>query len=86
MFDDSGAARSTRETPALASDDPAVARFRACRWHDEIDGGTEYCKHGEVLPYTGRNGFDSRAWCPDCTFYKARRRTRKRTDADRDDF
>ena len=51
-----------------------------------MDGGTEFCKHGEVLPYAGRNGFNPRAWCPECTFYKARRKTRKRDEADLDDF
>ena len=81
MVDDSGAGRSPHEGPAPASD-PAVARFRACRWRDELDGGVEYCKHGEVLPYAGRNGFNPRAWCPDCSFYKARRKTRPRDPAE----
>ena len=85
MFDDSGAERSGDGAPAPAPD-AAVARFRACRWHDETDGA-EYCKHPEVLPYAGRNGFSPPAWCPDCTFYKARRKTRKRDDfADLDAF
>ena len=85
MFDDSGAEESPPETPA-AAEDAAVARFRACRWHDEVDGGAEFCKHGEVLPYAGRNGFKPLSWCLDCTFYKARRKTRKRDEADLDDF
>ncbi len=81
MFDDSGAGGSAREAPAPAPE-PAVARFRACRWHDESDGGAEYCRHGEVLPYTGRNGFSPQAWCLDCAFYKARRKTTPRRDAE----
>ena len=85
MFDDSGAERSTHEAPAPAPD-PALARFRACRWHDEDDGGAGYCRHGEVLPYAGRHGFSAQAWCPDCTFYKARRKTRPRDTADLRDF
>ena len=85
MFDDSGPERSSREVPAPAPD-AATARFRACRWHDEIDDGIEYCKHGEVLPYAGRNGFSPRAWCLDCTFYKARRKSRKRAAADLHDL
>lgn len=85
MFDDSGADRTVPDAAAPALD-PAVARFRACRWHDESDGGAEYCKHGEVLPYAGRNGFSPQAWCPDCTFYKARRKARKRNSADVDDL
>lgn len=86
MFDDSGTNPSATGGPAPASDDPAIQRFQTCRWHDEADGGTEFCKHGEVLPYAGRNGFNPRAWCLECTFYKARRKSRKRDDADLDDF
>ena len=85
MFDDSGAGRPAREAPAPAPE-PAVTRFRACRWHDEGDGGTEYCRHGEVLPYAGRNGFNPQAWCLDCTFYKARRKASRRDAADLDEF
>ena len=85
MLDDSGAARSAHEASAPAPD-PAVTRFRACRWHAESDGGAEYCRHGEVLPYAGRNGFKPQAWCPDCTFYKARRKTRKRNPAEPHDL
>ena len=85
MLDDSGAERSTREASAAAAD-PALDRFRACRWHDGMDGGAEYCKHGEVLPYAGRTGFSPQAWCPDCTFYKARRKSRQRDAADLHDF
>ena len=84
MFDDSGTERSTPDAAASAPD--AVARFRACRWHDEPDGGAEYCRHGEVLPYAGRNGFKPQAWCPDCTFYKARRKARARDLDDPHDF
>ncbi len=85
MFDDSGTGRPAGE-PAPPAPDPAVARFRACRWHDELDGGSEYCRHGEVLPYAGRNGFKPQAWCPDCTFYKARRKARARDLDDPHDF
>lgn len=86
MFDDSGAEPSAPEAPVPAADDPAVKRFRACRWHDEVAGAAEFCNHGEVLPYAGRNGFKPGAWCPDCAFYKARRKARKRNDADLHDF
>jgi len=84
MFDDSGTERSAHDSSPAP--DPAVARFRACRWHDEFDGGVEYCTHGEVLPYAGRNGFSPQAWCPDCNFYKARRKTRPRDLAEPHDF
>lgn len=66
--------------------EPAVARFRECRWHDATDDGTEYCRHGDVLPYAGRNGFSAQAWCPDCTFYKARRKASRRDLGELDDF
>lgn len=83
-FDDSRAEPIAAEESAAAAD-AAVARFRECRWHDEVDGGAEFCRHGDVLPYAGRNGFNPRAWCPECTFYKARRKARRR-GGDLDDF
>ena len=84
MFDDSGAERSAHEPPGHTADTTLV-RFRRCRWHDETDGA-EYCRHGEVLPYAGRHGFSAQAWCPDCTFYKARRKARPQDGADLQDF
>ena len=80
MFDDSGSPSSTDEQPAPAptSENPAVTRFRACRWHERIDGAAEYCSHRDVLPYAGKHGFKPEAWCPDCTFYKVRRTVKKR--------
>ncbi len=68
------------EPPALS---PAVHRFRSCRWRREPeDGVIEHCTHRDVLPLAGASGFDPEAWCPDCTYYKARRPPRKRPDND----
>ncbi len=64
---------------------PAQARFRACRWHTEADDQT-YCSNRDVLPYTGKGGFDPEAWCPDCTLYKLRRTPRKRPRPEEDDY
>lgn len=86
MFDDSGTASSTSGDSQSLLEDPALVRFRACRWHNAADGAPEYCSHRDVLPYAGKNGFSPRAWCPDCSFFKTRRRTRKRYDADFDDY
>ena len=81
MFDDSGSPSTTDPpvAPDPALEDPAAKRFQSCRWHDKKkDGGAEYCSHGEVLPYAGRNGFNPDAWCLECGFYKLRRTVKKR--------
>ena len=79
MFDDSGSPSivDPPEAPDSAPTDPAVTRFLSCRWHDKKDGA-EYCSHGEVLPYAGRNGFSPESWCLECGFYKLRRTVKKR--------
>ncbi len=64
---------------------PAQARFKACRWYAE-DSGQEYCSNRDVLPYAGKGGFASEAWCPDCAFYKLRRTPKKRPRSDNDDY
>lgn len=85
MFDNAStpAASETEQAASPASKDPASARFEGCRWHDNVEGGAEYCSHPDVLPYSGKNGFSAKAWCPDCKFYK-KRRTVKRLDQDPD--
>ena len=65
-------------------DDPVLKRFTACRWHEKQDDGTEYCAHRDVLPYAGKHGFTPESWCPDCRFYKLRRKVRKREPDDYD--
>lgn len=69
------------EGPAAVSQ--AVLRFRSCRWRrGPEEGGPEHCTHRDVLPFAGAGGFDPEAWCPTCTYYKARRTPRKRPDND----
>jgi hypothetical protein len=59
----------------------AVTRFRSCRWRrGPEEGGPEHCTHRDVMPFAGTGGFDPEAWCPTCTYYKARRTPRKRPD------
>ena len=62
----------------------AQVRFRACRWHSEVDN-QRYCANRDVLPYAGKGGFDPEAWCPDCALYKLRRTPKKRSPRVEDD-
>ena len=57
--------------------DPAVVKFRSCRWRAQPDEG-EFCTHRDVLPFAGKEGFKPESWCPDCAFYKLRRTPKKR--------
>ncbi len=67
----------------VASQSPALTRFRSCRWQQPAaDGNAEFCTHREVKPYAGTTGFDADAWCPDCQHYKLRRAPKKRTPSD----
>jgi hypothetical protein len=53
-------------------------RFETCRWAKQAaDGTPPHCSHPEVLPYAGQHGFVADAWCPDCTLYKLKRKSRK---------
>jgi len=61
--------------------DPAVERFRSCRWK-ATDAG-DFCTHRDVLPFAGKEGFKPESWCPECAFYKLRRTPKKR---DRNDY
>ena len=66
---------ATAESP---SGSLAVVRFHSCRWRKAPeDGEGEYCTHRDVLPLTGKTGFDPEAWCTDCAFFKLRRTPRK---------
>jgi hypothetical protein len=62
--------------------DPAVDKFRSCRWRATPDAG-EFCTHRDVLPFAGKEGFKPESWCPECAFYKLRRTPKKR---DRNDY
>ena len=85
MLDDPDAAGRDVSPAPPEDSDPAVARFRACRWHSALTDGTEYCGHRDVKPYAGQHGFSPAAWCPECDFYKTRRRPRKDGDFDFND-
>jgi hypothetical protein len=67
----------TSSAPAEPLVDPAVVKFRSCRWRAQPDEG-EYCTHRDVLPFAGKEGFKPESWCPDCAFYKLRRTPKKR--------
>ena len=54
----------------------AMERFSICRWRAAPEKG-DYCTHRDVLPLAGTNGFNPNAWCPDCEFYKLRRKSRR---------
>lgn len=77
MFDDIPPAPAA-DSPTTSTS-PAVLRFHSCRWYCAPDHGTPHCSHRDVQPYAGTTGFNPEAWCPDCTFYKVRRTTRKRS-------
>ena len=57
--------------------DPAVEKFKSCRWKATPDQG-DFCTHRDVLPFAGKEGFKPESWCPECAFYKLRRTPKKR--------
>ena len=61
--------------------DPAVEKFRSCRWRATPDQG-DFCTHRDVLPFAGKEGFKPESWCPECAFYKLRRTPKKRQRID----
>jgi hypothetical protein len=63
--------------PAEPLVDPAVVKFKSCRWRAQPEDG-EYCTHRDVLPFAGKEGFKAESWCPECAFYKLRRTPKKR--------
>lgn len=68
-------------------ENPAIARFQSCRWHETQDGDLpDYCSNRDVLPFAGKNGFNAEAWCPDCDLYKVKRTVKKRRHDDWDDY
>jgi len=71
-------AAETADPPAL---NPAVEKFRSCRWKATQDQG-EFCTHRDVLPFAGKEGFKPESWCPECAFYKLRRTPKKRERID----
>jgi hypothetical protein len=73
------------DAPSPAADqpsaNPAVAKFKSCRWKATPDQG-DFCTHRDVLPFAGKEGFKPESWCPECAFYKLRRTPKKRERAD----
>ena len=71
---------------AAEAESPAVARFKACRWHEKQENDPSYCANRDVLPFAGKNSFNPEAWCPDCKFYKVKRKVKKRTPNEWGDY
>jgi hypothetical protein len=69
------------QTPDPGSQNPAVEKFKSCRWRATPDQG-EFCTHRDVLPFAGKEGFKPESWCPECAFYKLRRTPKKRERID----
>ena len=67
--------------PAEPAADPAVEKFKSCRWKATPDQG-DFCTHRDVLPFAGKEGFKPESWCPECAFYKLRRTPKKREKID----
>jgi hypothetical protein len=74
-----------REEPA-ETETPAVTRFKACRWHETQENAPSYCANRDVLPFAGRNSFNPEAWCPDCKLYKVKRKVKKRSPNEWDNY
>ncbi len=70
----------------VETESAAVTRFKACRWHETQEKAAPYCANRDVLPFAGRNGFNPEAWCPDCTFYKIKRKVKKRPPSDWNEY
>jgi hypothetical protein len=68
---------SDAPAPQVDPVDPAVAKFKSCRWRCAPEDG-EFCTHRDVLPFAGKNDFKPESWCPECAFYKLRRTPKKR--------
>lgn len=56
-------------------------RFSTCRWaRAAADDQPAHCSHAEVLPFAGRTGFVAESWCPECAFYKVKRKSARPSD------
>jgi hypothetical protein len=69
------------DTADQAELNPAVEKFKSCRWRATPDQGA-FCTHRDVLPFAGKEGFKPDSWCPECAFYKLRRTPKKRERID----
>ena len=80
MFDEHVAGATPRPDPpdpSTPAAEPATTlqRFASCRWHKPAEAQQPaYCTHREVLPMAGATGFNAESWCPDCAFYKVKRK------------
>ena len=68
------------------TENTAVTRFKTCRWYEAQENSVPYCSNRDVLPFAGKNGFNPKAWCPDCTLYKVKRKVNKRSQEAWDDY
>jgi len=75
------AAPGAADTADQAALNPAVEKFKSCRWRATPDQGA-FCTHRDVLPFAGKEGFKPDSWCPECAFYKLRRTPKKRERID----
>jgi len=81
-LDDSIPGMEGADAPAAEpAADPAVEKFKSCRWRATPDQG-DFCTHRDVLPFAGKEGFKPESWCPECAFYKLRRTPKKRERID----
>ncbi|MGQ0732143.1 MAG: hypothetical protein ACT4QD_00655 [Acidobacteriota bacterium] len=82
----SGSSDANGPEPGGEAVSPAKARFLSCRWRKAAEEGVpDHCTHRDVLPIAGTTGFVPESWCPDCSYYKARRTPRKRQDEEPSD-
>ena len=76
-------AEEARQEPA---ENPAVTRFNSCRWHETEENEPSYCANRDVLPFAGKMGFNPEAWCLDCALYKVKRKVKKRSPNEWDEY
>ena len=65
--DPAAAGEPAAPAPDLPAVNPAVEKFKSCRWRATPDQG-DYCTHRDVLPFAGKVGFKPDSWCPECAF------------------
>jgi hypothetical protein len=79
--DEAPAAQAAPTASNQTAANPAVEKFKSCRWKATPDQG-DFCTHRDVLPFAGKEGFKPESWCPECAFYKLRRTPKKRERID----
>jgi hypothetical protein len=81
VVDNAPAAETGAPAANQSATNPAVDKFKSCRWKATPDQG-DFCTHRDVLPFAGKEGFKPDSWCPECAFYKLRRTPKKRERID----